>query len=207
MKVKVKEKPPKSRLTIILEKGNRRIITRTPLPGVDKVVVVVNRQFTNAPNTTQIASGAGRSSASGNNAAILSPLTRQQQSVGAGGLAKNLEAKGRRKGKPAASGLPLYPGAPGKEVVIIINDQIVKLPRGFTNASATQVSSGAGAYSTGGTNSAIESPGTRQQHAVGGGPGSAALNKWFGREPRRQRTGRSGRLKRKPSRGARGRLR
>lgn len=206
--MRVKAKQPSSRLTIILEKGNRRIITRTPLPGVDKVVVVVNRQFTNAPNTTQITSGAGRSSASGNNAAILSPLTRQQQSVGAGGLAKNLEAKGgRRKGKPAASGLPLYPGASGKEVVIVINDQIVKLPRRFLNASATQVASGAGAYSTGGTNSAIESPGTRQQQAVGGGPGSAALNKWFGRETRRQRTGRSRRLRRKPSRGARGRRR
>ncbi|RCX17776.1 hypothetical protein DFP94_108137 [Fontibacillus phaseoli] len=174
------------RLTIILEKGKRKIVTKTPLPGVDKVVFVINRQFTNAPNTTQISSGAGRSSAAGNNAAILSPLTRQQQSVGAGGKAKNLDTKGR-KGRLSANGFALLPKPHGKEVVIVINDQIVKLPKGFANASATQVTSGAGYYSSGGTNAAIESPGTKQQHAVGGGPDSTAVNKWFGKGTKRSR--------------------
>lgn len=84
-----------SKLTIILEKGKQRLIAQTPLLGVHRIVFVVNRQFTNAPNTTQIASGAGRSSAAGSNAAINSPHTRQQQSVGAGGKAKNKEPEGR----------------------------------------------------------------------------------------------------------------
>ncbi|CAM4203187.1 hypothetical protein PAPH110629_00270 [Paenibacillus phoenicis] len=66
----------------------------------------------------------------------------------------------------------------GKEVVIVVNDQVVKLPRGQQSAAATQVASGGGRYSTGGTNSAISSPGTRQQHAVGGGSGSVAANKY-----------------------------
>ncbi|MNV95232.1 hypothetical protein D3C71_1901030 [compost metagenome] len=56
----------------------------------------------------------------------------------------------------------------GKEIVVVINDQIVKLPKHAKNASATQVASGAGKYSTSGTNSAIDSPGTKQQDAVGG---------------------------------------
>ncbi|MBD8499686.1 hypothetical protein [Paenibacillus arenosi] len=46
---------------------------------------------------------------------------------------------------------------PFKEIVVVLNDQIVKLPTNAVNASATQVASGAGKYSTGGTNSAIES--------------------------------------------------
>lgn len=46
-----------------------------------KVVVVINNQFTNAPNTTQIASGGGTFSASGTNSAIESSNTKQQFSV------------------------------------------------------------------------------------------------------------------------------
>ncbi|WP_410515290.1 hypothetical protein [Paenibacillus sp. BR2-3] len=160
-----------------MQKGRRRVITKTPLAGIDRLVYVINNQYTNAPNTTQIASGAGRSSASGNNAAIASPYTRQQQSVGAGGDATNLGRQGKhgRPGRPRGrymngSG---FPG--GKEVVVVVNTQTVKLSKRNKSSSATQVASGGGTYSTGGTNSAIDSPGTRQQQAVGGG--GRALNK------------------------------
>lgn len=166
-------------LTIIIEKANRRMIARTPISGINRLVFVINRQFTNAPNTTQISSGAGRSSAAGNNAAINSPNTKQQQSVGADGTAKNKGIKGGHNASSTLSRTRRY----GKEVVIVINDQIVKLSRRQQNASATQVTSGAGTYSTGGTNSAIESPGTRQQHAVGGG--GRAINKWNSKRKKR----------------------
>ena len=171
-------------LTIIIKKGNKRIITKAPITGIDKLVFVVNHQFTNAPNTTQIASGAGRSSAAGNNAAIKSPNTQQQQSVGAGGTAKNKWVKGGNGGLNHSN---TWPGTRrrGKEIIIILNDQIVKLPRNAANASATQVASGGGRYSTSGTNSAIESAGTKQQHAVGGG--GTALNKWISKRRKKSR--------------------
>lgn len=167
-------------ITVIIQKGKRRIVTKAPLSHLDRLVFVINRQFTNAPNTTQIASGAGRSGAAGSNAAIKSPYTRQQQSVGAGGTAVNKD--GRKNGRGRG---PLYPHARskhhrGKEVVVVINEQIVKLAKGMQNASATQVASGAGTYSAGGTNAAIESRGTRQQHAVGGG--GKAINKRGGKK-------------------------
>lgn len=54
-----------------------------------KIVIVINNQITFAPNTTQIASGAGQNSAAGSNAAIDSSNTRQQETVGAGGEAIN----------------------------------------------------------------------------------------------------------------------
>lgn len=165
--------PNLNQVTIIIEKSKRRVITKAPLSGVDKIVFVVNRQFTNAPNTTQIASGAGRSSAAGSNAAIKSPHTNQQQSVGAGGKAKNIDIKGG--GRYNANRARSTGKRTGKEVVVVINDQIVKVPKGTKGAAATQVASGAGKYSTGGTNSAIESAGTKQQHAVGGG--GTAINK------------------------------
>ncbi|GED32924.1 hypothetical protein P9G84_12160 [Brevibacillus centrosporus] len=53
---------------------------------------------------------------------------------------------------------------------------VVKSPLNGNN-SATQVAGGGGTDSTGGTNAAIESLNTKQQHAVGGGPGSVAYNK------------------------------
>ncbi|CAN7609108.1 hypothetical protein [Paenibacillus sp. LjRoot56] len=157
------------RLTIIIEKGKKRIITQSPIHGIDRLVFVINHQFTNAPNTTQLASGAGRSSAAGSNAAIKSPHSQQQQSVGAGGKAKNRIGKGA-KGKLSGVGSKQLAKIrrKGKEIIVVINDQIVKLPKHAANASATQVASGAGKYSTSGTNSAIESPGTKQQDAVGG---------------------------------------
>jgi hypothetical protein len=155
------------RLTIIIEKGKKRIITQSPIHGIDRLVFVINHQFTNAPNTTQLASGAGRSSAAGSNAAIKSPHSQQQQSVGAGGKARNRLGKGA-KGKLSGSKSLAEICRKGKEIIVVINDQIVKLPKHAANASATQVASGAGKYSTSGTNSAIESPGTKQQDAVGG---------------------------------------
>jgi hypothetical protein len=173
----------KEHLTITVEKGQQRFSVTSPLGGVGRFVFVVNDQFTNAPNTTQIASGAGKSSAAGNNAAIKSPHTYQQQSVGAGGIAKNLGLKDPQDQDHFSKHHSKHHSKHGKhrkhqkEVVFVINKQVVKLPKGSKNASATQIASGAGKYSTGGTNSAIESRGTRQQHAVGGGSGSKAINK------------------------------
>jgi hypothetical protein len=166
---------------IIIKKGKKRIAATAPLADIHKLIFIINHQFTNAPNTTQIASGAGRSSAAGNNAAIKSPNTRQQQSVGAGGKARNKGDIGNSPLRYAHSRLSrrYY----GKEVVVVINDQIVRLPKRQNNASATQVASGGGIYSTGGTNSAISSPGTKQQHAVGGG--GTASNKWLKRKNKR----------------------
>lgn len=169
------------RLTIMIEKGRQRMVASAPISGIDKFVFIINRQFTNAPNTTQISSGAGRSSAAGSNAAIRSPHTRQQQSVGAGGTAKNKGGSERRFTYAAPRGRTKRTG---KEAVIVINDQIVKLPRGRRNASATQVASGAGTYSIGGTNAAIESPGTKQQQTVGAG--GTASNKWGKKRTRKR---------------------
>ncbi|KOR76464.1 hypothetical protein AM231_26035 [Paenibacillus solani] len=169
-------------LTITVEKGKQRFTVKSPLGGIGRFVIVVNDQFTNAPNTTQIASGAGKNSAAGNNAAIHSPNTYQQQSVGAGGIAKNLglkDGKGHFSKDRSVKHHSKHAGKHikhQKEVVLVINKQVVKLPKGSKNASATQIASGAGKSSTGGTNSAIESRSTRQQHAVGGGSGSKAIN-------------------------------
>ncbi|SIR55121.1 hypothetical protein SAMN05880570_4172 [Paenibacillus sp. RU4T] len=170
------------RLTLILQKGNRRIVAKAPLAGIGRLVFVFNRQFTNAPNTTQIASGAGRSSAAGSNAAINSPYTRQQQSVGAGGKAINKGAAGRSSRVYSPPFMQQARSIGGKEVVIIVNDQVVRLPKGSPSSSATQIASGAGRFSTGGTNSTIESPGSFQQDAVGGG--GTAVNKGGGKRKR-----------------------
>ncbi|MGG3280644.1 hypothetical protein [Paenibacillus solani] len=170
-------------LTITVEKGQQRFTVKSPLGGIGRFVIVVNDQFTNAPNTTQIASGAGKNSAAGSNAAIQSPHTYQQQSVGAGGIAKNLRLKDSKDHFSKHRSAKHHSKHGGKhkkhqkEVVFVINKQVVELPKGSKNASATQIASGAGKSSTGGTNSAIESRGTRQQHAVGGGSGSKAINK------------------------------
>lgn len=185
-------KRKRDHVVIIVQKGNRRFKASAPLHDGGRVVLVVNSQYTNAPNTTQIASGAGRGSASGSNAAIASPYTRQQQSSGADGTAVNKSAPGGRKRhaptgrlhglrgsagpKHAALASTLLPSAPRKEIVIVINDQIVKLPRN-RQGSATQIASGGGRYSAGGTNAAIESRSTRQQQAVGGGPSGRAINR------------------------------
>lgn len=171
------------KITIIIEKGKHRMKVSAPLTGIKRYVFVINRQFTNAPNTTQISSGAGRSSASGSNAAINSPYTNQQQSVGAGGTARNKSIRESRNYRNARA--RVLTKRNGKEIIVVLNDQVVKFPRGQQNASATQVASGAGRYSTGGTNSAIGSPSTKQQHAVGGG--GTALNKRVNKRRRTKR--------------------
>jgi len=180
------------KITVIVEKKGKRTVTKSPLSGKSKIVIVINNQFTNAPNTTQIASGAGRSSAAGSNAAIASSNTRQQQSVGAGGKAKNLGIKGKRYEPHIKHGKRDN----AKEVVIVINNQVAKRSKRIPISSATQVASGSGTYSTSGTNSAIESANTKQQHAVGGGPGSRAINKLIkGRRKSMKRSRHSTRLK------------
>jgi hypothetical protein len=127
-----------------------------------KIVVIINNQFTSAPNTTQIASGAGRNSAAGNNAALDSSNSEQQQSVGAQGTARNTGIEGTQT-EPHTKHDKCHDD---KELVIVINNQI---NTGLEQSAATQVGSGAGKYSTAGTNAAIESSNTKQQHAVGGG--------------------------------------
>ncbi|KZE54700.1 hypothetical protein AV540_06620 [Brevibacillus parabrevis] len=44
----------KDKLTVIYQKGKKRMVVRTSLQDSRRVVVVLNTQFTNAPNTTQI---------------------------------------------------------------------------------------------------------------------------------------------------------
>jgi hypothetical protein len=127
-----------------------------------KIVVIINNQFTSAPNTTQIASGAGRNSAAGNNAALDSSNSEQQQSVGAQGTARNTGIEGTQT-EPHTKHDKCHDD---KELVIVINNQI---NTGQEQSAATQVGSGAGKDSTAGTNAAIESSNTKQQHAVGGG--------------------------------------
>lgn len=175
-----------SLVTVIIQKRGKKIVAKAPLSHIDRMVFVINHQFTNAPNTTQISSGAGRSSASGSNGTINSPDTDQQGTVGAGGIANNRLANGKRTRKlgfssEVRSSSPYFPHGfrrRGRELVIVINEQIAKLPRGQQASSATQIASGAGKYSLGGTNAAIDSPRTRQQQAVGGGSGARASNVW-----------------------------
>lgn len=180
----------KGKLTIIFEKGRKRLIAKAPLDGKRRIVLIINNQFTNAPNTTQIASGAGKNSAAGNNAAIDSSNTQQQQSVGASGRAKNLGLKGKQS-QPDKKRKKDWE----EEVVIVINNQTVRRSTRNTTASATQVASGSGKDSTSGTNSAIGSANTKQQHAVGGSKGARAVNKGMnsrqkekGRRKRRRHT-------------------
>ncbi|MFD2370664.1 hypothetical protein ACFSO0_12070 [Brevibacillus sp. GCM10020057] len=163
-------------LTVIYQRGKKRMVVKSPLNGNRRVVVVLNSQFTNAPNTTQIASGAGRSSAAGNNASIDSTNTQQQQSVGAGGKAINRGMKGKQAAARCRNGQRRGCNDPN-QAVIVVNDQVVKLRKRMSESSATQVAGGGGRDSAGGTNAAIESANTKQQHAVGGGSGSVAINK------------------------------
>jgi hypothetical protein len=151
---------------VVVEVRGERIVVESPLTR--RLVLIVNTQFTNAPNTTQIASGAGRSSAAGNNVTVDSSNTLQQQSVGADGQANNSGMDGEQ--------LEKHPPHKRKddehEVTVVVNTQINETGEVTAQASATQVASGGGVFSAAGTNAAIESSNTKQQHAVGGG-GSA----------------------------------
>lgn len=147
-----------------------RTVTEYDVNGKLKVTVVINNQFTNAPNTTQIASGAGRSSTAGNNAAIDSSNTEQQQSVGGQGKARNEGMKGEQL-QPQDKHASHHDS---DEIVFVINNQLHY--SGETDAAATQVASGGGVYSAAGTNAAVESTNTKQQHAVGGDETGRASN-------------------------------
>ncbi len=158
------------KLIITMNKDGKQIITETSLSGKRRIVIVINNQFTNAPNTTQIASGAGRNSAAGNNAAIDSSNTQQQQSVGAQGKAKNYGMKGYQLEPHEKQG----GWKDDEEVTIVINNQVNETSG---TSAATQVASGSGTDSAGGTNAAIASSNTKQQHAVGGDASGRAVNR------------------------------
>lgn len=149
------------RPTVVFERDGERFVVMPSPSEKKKNVIVINNQFTSAPNTTQIASGAGRNSAAGNNAALDSSNSEQQQSVGAEGTARNTGIEGNQVEPHNEHGH----GHDEQENVIIINNQV---DMGKEQSSATQVASGAGKDSTAGTNAAIESSNTKQQHAVGG---------------------------------------
>ena len=154
------EKIENNRIVVTVQSEGEKITT-TSLYDKKKIVIVINNQFTSAPNTTQIASGAGRNSAAGSNAAIDSSNTHQQQSVGAEGLARNSGMEGdQTEPHDQHSDFDC-----DDEIVIVLNNQI---NIGKEQSSATQIASGSGFDSTGGTNSAIGSSNTKQQHAVGG---------------------------------------
>ncbi|OJD69976.1 hypothetical protein [Bacillus sp. NH11B] len=136
-----------------------------------KIVIVINNQITFAPNTTQIASGAGQNSVAGSNAAIDSSNIRQQETVGAGGEAIN---KGISGDQIEPHKMKKETSDEEAEVVLIIKNQINRTRE--KQASATQVASGGGDDSAAGTNAAIESSNTKQLHAVGGGTDSSAVN-------------------------------
>lgn len=153
-------------VSIVVKRNGDEIVSRSLMSDKSKIVIVINNQFTSSPNTTQIASGAGRNSAAGNNAALDSSNTEQQQSVGAGGEAKNFGINGNQSEPHVKHGHCDN----DLELVIVINNQINQAGE---EAGATQVACGAGEDSTAGTNAAIASSNTKQQHAVGGGDGIA----------------------------------
>lgn len=158
------------KISLLIYQDGKQIATESTISGKKRIVIVINNQFTNSPNTTQIASGSGRNSTAGNNAAVDSSNTQQQQSVGAQGTAKNLDIKDYQSE-------PLHHNGSAKhdeEVTLIINNQINETA-GIS--SATQVASGGAVDSASGTNAAIESSNTKQQHAVGGDESGRAFNR------------------------------
>jgi hypothetical protein len=157
------------KIIITINKDGKPLTTESTVTGKKKIVIIINNQFTISPNTTQIASGAGKNSAAGNNAALDSSNTLQQQSVGAQGRAKNLGMKGNQ----CEPHNEYESGQNDEELTIVINNQINE---SSAEAAATQVASGGGTDSAGGTNAAIQSSNTKQQHAVGGAESSLALN-------------------------------
>jgi hypothetical protein len=157
------------KIIFTIDHGGKIVTTESPISEIKKIVIVINNQITSSPNTTQIASGSGRNSAAGNNAAIDSSNTLQQQSVGAQGHAKNIGMKGDQ----IEPHVKQEEWKDGEELIIIINNQINETSG---ESSATQVASGGGTDSAGGTNAAIQSSNTKQQHAVGGDQSGFALN-------------------------------
>lgn len=171
-------------IKVTVEKNGERISARSSTGGEFRIVIIINNQITTAPNTTQIASGAGKNSTAGNNAAIDSSNTLQQQSVGAQGTAENSGQSGTQTEPHAAH----EPGHQENEIVLVLNNQRNRTgssssesdaqpdPQPQTSSSATQVASGGGLDSAAGTNAALGSSNTKQQHAVGGAEGGTAEN-------------------------------
>lgn len=171
------------KLILSVESEGRTTTAEYPRPEKLRIVIIINNQITNVPNTTQIASGAGYNSAAGNNAALDSSNTLQQQSVGGAGVAKNSGLGGEQ----VEPHITQEKTQNGEEIVIVINNQInqSQLPDESANqmepepqvtASATQVASGSGNDSAGGTNAAIGSSNTKQQFSVAGSENSVAKN-------------------------------
>jgi hypothetical protein len=141
---------------LIIENDGHKTISEFPFGHVKRIVIIINNQFTDVPNTTQIASGAGRASSAGSNAAVASSNTQQQQTVGADTGLEGAQVEPH-----------ILPGGEcgcEEELIIVINNQINTAPTG----AATQIASGGGVYSAAGTNAVAESSNTKQQHAVGG---------------------------------------
>lgn len=161
---------PDEKLILRIDQDGKPIAAASSISGIKKIVIIINNQFTNSPNTTQIASGAGRNSTAGNNAAIDSSNTLQQQSVGAQGKARNLGMEGEQSEPHDTCGN----WNDEDTVTIVINNQ---LNGAIGDSSATQVGSGGGNDSAGGTNAAVQSSNTKQQHAVAGDNASRAFNK------------------------------
>jgi hypothetical protein len=157
------------KIIITMKSDGKETISESPVSEKKKIVIIINNQFTIAPNTTQIASGAGRNSAAGNNAALDSSNTEQQQSVGSQGKARNFGMKGNQSEPHAIDG----EWNAEEELTIVINNQVNETSE---ESSATQVASGSNIDSAGGSNAAIQSSNTKQQHAVSGDNSALASN-------------------------------
>lgn len=162
----------KEKLTLRVVLDSKKTTIRYPMPKKLKITVVMNNQFSNAANVTQIANGAGRSGAAGNNAAVASSNTQQQQSVGAEGEAGN-SGMGREQ---TERHIKHRKRKDEEEIVIVVNNQMNVSEQSSTPTAATQVASGGGTFSASGTNASIESSNTKQQHAVGGSKEATATN-------------------------------
>ncbi len=180
------------KIMITMSRDGKPISAESPASGKKRIVIVINNQFTNSPNTTQIASGAGKNSAAGNNAAIDSSNTQQQQSVGAQGKASNLGMKGKQSEPEEQPG----GGHDAEELTLVINNQLNETSG---TSAATQVASGAGTDSASGTNAALASSNTKQQHAVGGAESGRALNRGMcSRQKSKRRLRPLGQIKHRP---------
>lgn len=105
-----------------VEQDRQQTIVEHSIHEKLKVVIVINNQFTNTPNTTQLASGAGRSSAEGK--------------------AKNEGMEGTQY-EPYEN----HKTCCEEEIIIILNNQINCAGENDSNSSATQVASGGGTNS------------------------------------------------------------
>lgn len=164
-------------IKVTVQHDDDTYVAESPVPDGCNVCIIINIQLTTAPNTTQIASGACRDSAAGSNAAIGSSNTLQQQSVGGQGTADN-NGQGGEQREPRLTDEHEDDERP----IVVLNVQSNRTPHSESNqkpqpvaAAATQIASG-GTDSAAGTNSAVGSSNTKQQHAVGGDETGSATN-------------------------------